>query len=391
VLKLFTNYWSSIYTSKTLDVVQGLTKNKDLQTVMMYSFGDYGTLPSQSNFPMQALLVRHFSTDGGHYPVGGASEIAYNIIPVIEKAGGKVLVRVNVETILTRGKQQKVCGVRVRKGNETTEIVAPMVISGAGIYNTFQTLLPKEIAQKSYFSKIASNTKPGPAAMNVFLGLDASGEDLGLKRHNIWAFTSNDIQGDCHRFQQLTCDEAQEQDSIPLMFVSFPSTKDPKWNDHPGRKDKSTVAIVTLANWEWFSQWQENAVKKRGDDYDAIKKTLGEVLIEQTCKLFPQIRDHIDFVEIGTPVTNNYYIASPHGEIYGLDHTAERFDPWMVAKLRPQTDIPGLYLTGQDVLSCGFTGALFSGVLSAQVCLGRNVFQDLEDLKRNLEGKSKDV
>ena len=101
-------------------------------------------------------------------------------------------------------------------------------------------------------------------------------------------------------------------------------------------------------------------------------------------------------------MTNNYYIASPHGEIYGLDHTAERFDPfyennadhaasvaadddhkddkimmmiimmirfdpWMVAKLRPQTDIPGLYLTGQDVLSCGFTGALFSGVLSAQV------------------------
>ena len=27
-------------------------------------------------------------------------------------------------------------------------------------------------------------------------------------------------------------------------------------------------------------------------------------------------------------MTNNYYIASPHGEIYGLDHTAERFDPW---------------------------------------------------------------
>ena len=57
VLKLFTNYWSSIYTSRTLDVVQGLTKNKDLQTVMMYCFGDYGTLPSESNFPMQALVL----------------------------------------------------------------------------------------------------------------------------------------------------------------------------------------------------------------------------------------------------------------------------------------------------------------------------------------------
>ena len=37
---------------------------------------------------------------------------------------------------------------------------------------------------------------------------------------------------------------------------------------------------------------------------------------------------------VGSPVTNTHYIASPHGEIYGLDHTRERFEPEMVAKLR---------------------------------------------------------
>ena len=39
----------------------------------------------------------------------------------------------------------------------------------------------------------------------------------------------------------------------------------------------------------------------------------------------------------------------------------------MVAKLRPETDVPGLYLTGQDILTCGFTGGLFAGVIAAQV------------------------
>merc|ERR1719513_40428 len=58
-------------------------------------------------------------------------------------------------------------------------------------------------------------------------------------------------------------------------------------------------------------------------------------MIEQTCKLFPQIRDKIDVTEIASPVTNKYYIAQPHGEIYGLDHSMQRFDPMMVAKLRP--------------------------------------------------------
>lgn len=43
---------------------------------------------------MHASLINHFLY-GGAYPVGGASEIALNIIPVIERAGGKVLVRAN--------------------------------------------------------------------------------------------------------------------------------------------------------------------------------------------------------------------------------------------------------------------------------------------------------
>ena len=102
-------------------------------------------------------------------------------------------------------------------------------------------------------------------------------------------------------------------------------------------------------------------------------------MIEQTCKLYPQVRirpkdhlindcvqmrDHIDHTEIASPVTNKFYLEQPHGEIYGLDHSRERwvpsqsshyttwfsccrFDPLMVAQLRPETDIPGLYLTGQ--------------------------------------------
>merc|ERR1711963_808617 len=108
-------------------------------------------------------------------------------------------------------------------------------------------------------------------------------------------------------------------------------------------------------------------------------------MIEQTCQLYRQIRDCIDFTEIGSPVTNKHYIAQPHGEIYSLDHSIERFDPLMVAKLRPATDVPGLFLTGQDILSCGFTGALFAGVIGAQAALGRNVMGDLIGLHNKLE------
>ena len=38
-------------------------------------------------------------------------------------------------------------------------------------------------------------------------------------------------------------------------------------------------------------------VKKRGDEYEGIKKTLGHPMIEQACRLYPQIREDGDLSE----------------------------------------------------------------------------------------------
>ena len=98
---------------------------------------------------------------------------------MIERTGGKVLVKADVTDILYNGK--KVHGVIVKKGAEKYKIEAPMVISSAGVYNTFERLLPPEIATKSYFYDICKELKPGVAAMNIFIGLNASNEELNLK------------------------------------------------------------------------------------------------------------------------------------------------------------------------------------------------------------------
>lgn len=52
-------------------------------------------------------------------------------------------------------------------------------------------------------------------------------------------------------------------------------------------------------------------------------------------------------MELGSPVTNNYYIRATKGEIYGLDHDTNRFNPEVAMKMRPKIGVPGLYLTGQ--------------------------------------------
>ena len=384
ILKYFLQIFRPEFsTTSSQELVEGLTRNKDLQAVLLYCWGNYGTPPSRSNFTMHGACVRHIMKQGAFYPVGGSSEMALNIIPVIEAAGGRVLVRASVTEILSS--DNKVCGVRVGRGRGAVEILAPIVLSSAGLYNTFQKLLPREVAKRSYYSTLCRHLKPGGSCMNVWLGLGKSSRELGLKRQNMYAFTSNDIDKTVVDYFQMSVEDAMDSD-VPLLFISSPSVKNPQWESCPEREGKSTVTIMAPVNWQWFSKFKGKTVKKRGDSYEEIKRSIGHKMIEQTCTLYPQLKDCIDHISIGSPVSNAHYLSQPHGEIYGLDHSLERLDPLTMAQLRPQTDIPGLRLTGQDTLYMGVAGALFSGLLGAQAALGRNLMVDLVALHVGLEG-----
>jgi len=277
----------------------------------------------------------------------------------------------------------------VIKGGEAYPIFSPVVISAAGLFNTFRHLLPIETARKSYFFGLCDQLEPGLAAMSVFVGLNASNEELNLPKTNTWAFVDPEA---CFDFQESYANKSIEEvlsggSPPPLLFISFPSTKDPEWDlRHPA--GKSTAAIITLASWKWFQDFKDTNSGRRGDKYEEIKANLGDAMLERTLELFPQLKNNVDLVDIGTPVTNNYYLRAQKGEIYGLDHGLGRFgDPWTVARMRPATDVPGLFLAGQDVLTCGVTGAAFSGLIASCAVLNRNVAADLENLHDRLNGK----
>ena len=125
------------------------------------------------------------------------SEIAYHIIPITEKGGGRMLVNAKVTKILFDDDGKKVTGVIVEycKGKtKTQEINAPIVISDAGIINTYSKLLPPEIQEKYQLSSDLEQVKNGMRAMALFIGLKCSHEKLGMKvANNTWAFTDPDI------------------------------------------------------------------------------------------------------------------------------------------------------------------------------------------------------
>ncbi len=343
----------------TREVLESLTSNQKLIAVLTGQWGDNGLPPAQSSFIIHSLIARHYLY-GGYYPVGGASRMAETIIPQIQKNGGDLFTYASVEEILMEN--GRAVGVRMADGHE---IRAPIIISNAGVFNTFGKLLPEDMARRSGYLDKLKTVDRSMASLGMYIGLRDTAENLGLPKTNYWLYTSEDYEGSLDRFFA-----DPDNETIPLVYISFPSAKDPAFLDkYPGR---STIEIVAPGPHEWFAQWADQPWGKRGEQYEALKEKWSQRLLERLYEHFPQLRGKIDYYELSTPLSTDYFCRYETGEIYGLDHTPERFEQrW----LKPKTKIPGLYLTGQDVLTCGVAGAMMAGLATAVTAGGRDGWQ----------------
>nr|XP_039257948.1 all-trans-retinol 13,14-reductase-like [Styela clava] len=371
VFDIFFSGYNEMVETSVKEVLDEITENEELKFVLGYAFGDYGTFPSKAPFLLQGVLTKHFY-DGAYYPRGGSSEIAYQMIPGIVRNGGAVLVRAPVNQIIVE--EGKATGVKVFKNGIEHEIRAPVVVSTAGFYNTYQSLLGKSIIAQFGLTNICEKVDRGLACFQTLVGLNGTTADLGLKSCNYWTYGKLDGEKHMVEYLSLPREEAVNTD-IPAAFVSFPSSKDSTWDSrHPG---KSVCVIVTLLNWEWFEEWEHERVKKRGPVYENLKKSFQDKMLKLMLNIHPHLEDKIEYIDSGTPLSHKYYIGSPTGDIYGIDHTRKRFKPELGMELRPETKIPGLYLSGQDIFSCGVIAASAAGMMTSGAILGRNHFIDL--------------
>jgi len=345
------------HSGRTLgDVLDETTDDPNLKAVLAAQFGDHGLPPNQASFAIHAMIFNHY-LGGAAYPVGGASRIAATVAPVIEEAGGSIVVCAEVASVVVDG--GRAVGVRMADGRE---IRAPLVVSDAGVPNTVMHLLPEGTPGRESLRATMQHTTRSASHICLYVGLDGTDEDLGLDRSNLWVYHSADQDGDFARYL------ADPEAPLPLAYISFPSAKDPDFaRRHPG---KATIEVVSFAPYERFRSWEDTKWMKRGGDYETVKEGMSQRLLDVLEREVPQVAGKISHHELSTPLSTRHFSAYDEGEIYGLEHTPARFRE---KALRPQTGLKGFFLTGQDVCTAGIAGALFGAVLSASAILRRNL------------------
>ena len=159
--------------------------------------------------------------------------------------------------------------------------------------------------------------------------------------------------------------------------------KDPSFASRfPG---KATCEIITTAHPEWFEAYldptgKNESGKRNNEAYTQLKEELKEKLLRCLYRHYPKCRGKVEYAEVATPLTNLHYLG--RADSYGLEHTPGHY-AGKLDMMRPATNIPQLWLTGQDAATVGIVGALNGGILTAHAVLGYG-FWDLVVAKRNL-------
>jgi len=346
----------------TLDMMHEFTQNEELIAALCGQFGDCGPTPSKSSWYMHAAVVNHY-LDGGYYVRGGCGEIAKRLVGKIKAHGGIVLTGKAVTQIRRCG--SGVMGVEMETGEF---IPCSTIVSGVGAVNTYHHLLPHAPHDLLHRMRGVGNSC---TYIYLFVGLAGDSRELGLPSYNIWNWPDKDYDAMLEKFM---ANPLQHGTDIPY-FMSFPSAKDSTWSQrHPG---KSTAIVLIMADQSWFEEWNDTKQGHRGEEYEAKKTQFKDrILNDALLKRFPHLEGKVQYVEVGSPLSVKHYLGSSTGECYGLECTpGDRFhkDDWLL----PQTPIHGLFLTGQDVTTLGFSSALSAGVLTASVVQGYPCFTDM--------------
>lgn len=322
-----------------------------LRALLCSQWGDYGLPPSESSFAIHCTVVNHYLR-GGYYPVGSSGKIAETILPAIKEKGGDVLVNHEVRKILVENnKVIGVEGVDPRNGKEF-RYEAPIVISGAGAYRTYTGFLREEPAVQNFASKVKSFYERYPVTTNitVFIGLKKDPRELGFHGENHWIYSSYDHDANFH--SRLLSDSLGEPSGA---YLSFPSLKDDAHEAH-------TAEIIAFTDYEPFRKYVDLPWKKRGEEYAALKEKIGNNLIRYIDERYAGFADFVEYKEVSTPVTNEFFTDHPLGSIYGLSSVPKRYDSAEAEFATARTPIENLYLTGVDVSSPGVAGGVMGGV-----------------------------
>ena len=301
-----------------------------------------GPPTSRLNFTVFGAMLYKFLRSSAYIPKKRSHEFSTALDARIRELGGRVEYNTRVERILVEN--GAVAGVTTAQGDR---IATRHVISNASptlVYN--QMISPAHELPAAAYQEC--NTRlHGVSAFVVYLGLDATFEELGIDEYSIFVYDNMNTDELYASFGTLDAPRVQ---AVLCLNNALPDCSPP---------GTAILSTTTLYKPDVWSEVQPA-------DYVRVKNRIAADLISNLeTALDAPIGDHIEEIEVATPQTFARYTGAYGGGIYGYEP-----EPWdsIMPRLMTLRDqhIEGLEFGGGYAFRChGYSSSFMSGQTSA--------------------------
>ena len=352
-------------------VIDWHIKDPLLKRILNIQFGDHGLSPAKASFPLHSAVMDHYF-NGGFYPCGGGGAIVKAMTNAIKENNGVVKTQQTVKKIILTGNKKKTAvGVELESGEK---IFANRIISNADPNITYLNMIGAENLSNRLKRKLNKTTYSCTSLM-LFLTVSMDLKAAGIDSGNIWLMPNEDMDT---VYEKMMIPDITNDHAFKGMFFSCTTLKDP--SSYDGKHH--SIEAITYLNYNIFEKFKDET-DPRSQEYLKFKDLLTEKMIKTIEKIIPNIREHIVHKDLGTPITNEYYINATRGSVYGTEKKLTQIGPFAY---KAKSEIENLYLCGASISSHGVAGAGYSGVQTAGEILNKKEAELLKtDKNQNIQ------
>ena len=307
-----------------------------LKAVLASLWPYLGLPPSRLSFLYWSIMFIGYTVDGAYYCKGSFQNFANALATGIKSQGGEVLYKMGVRRIEVD--QGQVKGVMLDNGQH---IAAPIVISNADMRQTVYSMVGAEHFTALFIKKL-QRARSSSSIFVVYIATDLDLTKLDVA-HESFYFDSFD-----HEASYTTALSGKAN----WFSATVPTLIDPSL----APAGEHLIMLTTLVAYDAVRSW-----KAAKQNYQDRILAMAEVHI-------PGLKDHLLWIESGTPRTMERYTLNEYGAAYGWEPSPEQIGP-----NRPgnESSIGGLYFAGHwSAPGGGVYGVTVSGVQTAQAILG---------------------
>jgi prolycopene isomerase len=322
------------------DLYKKFFTDKKLIALISQLWGYIGLPPDRINaYAFVAMLIFYLKW-GAAFPIGRSHALVNAMVDQFKKMGGEIRYNALVNRILVEN--DKVCGVELLNGDIYK---CKAVISNVNPICTAMKMLPPEVVSDDYKKKIYA-PEIGPSGFSVYIGLNASYQELGLNAHETFINHDYDMNAAFETFHKL---------EAPKYIVAACYNHIYEDITPPGTTE---LVLTTL---QMGKLWQNVAPDQYFQLKDKIANSMVSLMEKTIC---PEIRDYMEVAVAATPLTYYRYSKNMEGAIYG---TTQDVTNGPMLRLKSRGPLPGLYQVGAWT---NFGGGFSTTILGGRIASG---------------------